>query len=454
MHKLWMALLGWLALPALAVNVGNLDTEYGGASALGRVRVTYDLGSPPFDLVESVRRLSDGRTMMVGSAYNGSGYSMAIALRTPTGLADTSVGPAGSLSLTPPGGALNPNAMASAIAADGSHYLVGFNGDGLRVWRYGVNGGLLGGPFALGNSGFEYRADEALIDAAGRLVVSGRVKPSGTNDAFLDGFVLRMLPGGTLDSGFGIRILSFAGAARDDGYRLREIGDGGYVVCSRVGDFDGSLLGYGLARLGADGSLDPGFNGGQLLTHFLQVDGQSYGAACGGLGVLRTSTVTRIYVSGRADRAGVLSRSFVRVHQADGSALPNFGTAGQALYDWNETVLGISGDTAIEVGRDSADVGRPYLITSALFGGSEARTGIMRLTSVGSVDPSYGTSGMTIVGITVPNIGGTQRALRPAASFLSLEGLLIGAAATIESGNIDVVLMRLHGDRVHASGFE
>jgi hypothetical protein len=453
MHRWWMGLLVCVALPAVAVDVGTLDSDYGGPGSLGLVRVPYDLGSPPTDFVESVRRLADGRTLMVGGAFNGNGYSMAVSVRTRTGTADTSVGPAGSFSLVPPGGNLNPAAMASAIAADGSHYLIGFNGDGLRVWRYALNGGLLGGPYALGNAGFEYRADEALVDAAGRLVVSGRVKPSGSNDAFIDAFVLRMLPDGTLDSGFGIRILSFAGAARDDGYRLREVGDGGYVVCSRVGDLDGSLLGYGLARLSANGSLDAGFNGGQLLTHFLQVAGQSYGAPCGGIGVLRTSTTTRFYVSGRADRAGVLSSSFVRVHQSDGNVLSSFGVGGQALYDWN-AFLGISGDTSIEVGRDSADVGRPYLMTSGLFDSSVARTGIMRLTSLGTVDPSFGDGGMTFVGITIPVVGGTPRALRPVASFLSPESLLIGAQVTIESGNNDIVLMRLHGDRIHADGVE
>jgi hypothetical protein len=444
-----------LGASTAAAGVGWIDTHFSSASQ-GYLRVAFDLGGN-FETVGDVRTLDDGRVMAVGMAYTGSNWRVAVTVRRPDGVRDVTINPQGGYAFAPVGGQLGGGVTAFAIAPDGSYFVVGIGGDELRIWRHAIDGSLLAGPFPVAVEGRVLRADSALVDAQGRLLVAGRIKPTGADDALTDAFVLRLQSDGGLDPAFGLRELSFEPARRDDGHRLREVGDGGYVLCSRVGDLDGSLLGYGLARLTANGALHPDFNGGQLLVHFLSVDGFNYDAACHDLGVLRTSTVLRFYIAGRAFRSGEAARSFVRVHLGDGSVFTNFGGNGQVLLDFGID-RHIDGFPLLQVGQSADDVGRAYVISSArLFEFDPASRSVLvtRLNSLGSVDSTWGeAAGVTVVPFLVPDPSGVQRPHYQDAAHLAADGLLLAGNVTLTDGSQDWTLVRLTGYRSFRDGFE
>lgn len=456
-HVLRLSLVLALALGAsvASAGVGWIDAHFSAATQ-GYLRVAFDLGGN-FEQIGEVRTLDDGRVMAVGVAFTGSDWRVAVTVRRSDGVRDVTINPQGGYAFAPVGGQVGAFATAFAIAPDGSYFVVGIGGSGLRVWRHGIDGGLLAGPFPVAVEGRELRADSALIDAQGRLLVSGRIKPTGADDALTDAFVLRLQSDGGLDPEFGLRELSFEPAGRDDGFRLREVGDGGYVLCSRVGDLDGSLLGYGLARLTAGGELHPDFNDGQPLVHFLSVDGVNFEGACNDLGVLRTSTVLRFYVAGRAFRSGQDARSFVRAHQADGSVFPNFGGDGQVLLDFG-TDLHIDGFPRLQVGRGADDVGRAYVISSARFFDFDPASRsllVTRLNSLGSVDPTWGeAAGVTVVPFFIPDPSGVQRPHFAETAHLSADGLLLGGKVRLADNSEDWTLVRLTGYRSFRNGFE
>jgi hypothetical protein len=444
-----------LGASTAVAGVGWIDPHFSSASQ-GYLRVAFDLGGQ-FESIGDVRTLDDGRVMAVGAAYTGSDWRVAVTVRRSDGVRDVTVNPQGGYAFASVGGQMGYFDTAFAIAPDGSYFVVGIGGSELRVWRYAIDGSLLAGPFPVAAEGRQLRADSALVDAQGRLLVAGRIKPTGANDALTDTFVLRLQSDGGLDPDFGLRELSFEPAGRDDGFRLREVGDGGYVLCSRVGDLDGSLLGYGLARLTASGALHPDFNGGQPLVHYLSVDGLSFDAACNDLGVLRTSTVLRFYVVGRAFRGGQDARTFVRVHQADGSVFANFGGNGQVLLDFGVD-RHIDGAPRLQVGRGADDIGRAYVVSSArLFEFDPATRSVLvtRLNSLGGVDPTWGeAAGVTVVPFLVPDPSGVQRPHFIDAAHLSADGLLLGGKVRLADDSEDWTLVRLTGYRSFRNGFE
>ena len=118
-------------LPGLAAanGEGSLDTGYGGVE-FGQPRVAFNVGDDLSDNLLAMRVLQDGRLELVAQVRNAAAtFDVGVALRTPAGLPDTSIAPAGKYHL--PLSVGFGTGAAAAIAADGSFYAVGTGGDQL-----------------------------------------------------------------------------------------------------------------------------------------------------------------------------------------------------------------------------------------------------------------------------------------------------------------------------------
>jgi hypothetical protein len=450
-----------LLICALAhgANVGSIDTNFGGVLNAGRIRIPFDLGGTLTDTPKTVRVLASGQIVAIGYAGLVSGRNLAVSVRKSDGSADITVAPNGQYTVAASGGALAPNGPI-AIAPGGDYYVVGLGGSGnssLVVWHHALNGALLDGPYTLTAANVQLNGDDALVDRFGQLVISGTLKPIGGSDAATDGFVTRMTPQGQIDSSFGVRQITFEGAARDDAYRITEYGDGGYMVCGRVGDFDGSFLGFGLARLNADGSFNTGFSGDGLLVDFLTVNGSGVNAGCTDVEVATPSGSFRyILATGRAILPAVFIRNVVVAYAANGTRSQSFGSNGLVSVAFGSDLDSVIGFPVLALGRNVDDLGRIYVGSSGNFTGSPAeRIGIARLGSGGQPDLGFGDlGGAMLIGMSFPAIGGVARNLFVTGITPHPNGLVALGAISLDAQNFDFVLSKLVGDIMFKDGYE
>ncbi len=451
-----LALLTTPALPAAhAASIGTLDQSFGTVLPLGHARRGFDLGSGNNDFLRTLRALADGRIVAAGVVNTPTPgvHQLGITVALPNGSPDPAVGGGtGQISRPPFGQNFDPFRSAFAIDADGSIVVVVGNIDGrLRIGRYDRFGTQIGGTSLVGNAGTFYAADHALVDASGRIVVSGNQRPVGTPESSADAFVLRTDASGQLDPVFGIRSIVFSANSRDDGFRVREVGDGRLAVCSRVGDLDGASQRPGVAVLNADGSPDTNFDGDGIRTDSVVVNSVVAEAMCNDLGIVRAGGVTRFLITGRALQ-GVTSVIYVVAYQNDGSRQTTYGSGGQKLLGTGTDPFTSVGFPVLMIGRDSDDIGRAYVASDAATASGNNFMQVTRLTSLGSPDPSFGTNGTTIVGYSFPTIGGFLRTIAPLTIVASDRGLLVGSVVQVNGQ--DYLLTRFALNRVFASGFE
>jgi uncharacterized delta-60 repeat protein len=450
-----LALLSTPAPSAHALSIGTLDPGFGTVLPLGHARRGFDLGGSNNDVLRTMRALADGRIVAAGviDTTTAGVYQLGITVTLPNGSPDPAVGGGtGQISRTTFGQNFDPFRSAFAIDADGSIVVIIGNSDGrLRIGRYDRFGTQVGGTTLVGNAGTFYAADHALVDANGRIVVSGNQRPVGQPQSSANAFVLRTDASGLLDPVFGIRDITFSANSRDDGYRIREVGDGRLAVCSRVGDLAGSALRPGVAVLNADGSPDTNFDGDGLRTDSIVVDGVVADAPCNDIGVVQAGGVTRFLITGRAAQ-GATTAVFVAAYQNDGSRQTTYGSGGQKLLGGDAVPFTITGFPVLMIGRDSDDIGRAYVVSDANTAAGMGFLQVTRLTSLGSPDTSFGTSGMTIIGYSFPSIGGFRRTIFPLTTAWSDRGLLVGSVVQVDDP--DFLITRFALNRVFASGFE
>lgn len=338
--------------PVLAMYLanGDLDPSFGEG---GLVRVDLDQGGG----IQALAVRPDGRILMAGAAAGAEDGNAIVLQFLDDGTPDPDFGSAGYVTHSIPGGDVSPRAMVlrpdGGIVLTGSQFVgsiphlmfIALHADGTPDDSFGTNGHATFLPTANNNV-----ANAMVIQPDGRLVVCGSASGSGAsgNAALL---VARILPNGDPDVAFGdggfvirdVQYPSFAEAnalvlepdgritstgfvggsfAPDaflmrlladgtpdpsldgDGFISQELGaydfmygmvrqpDGRYVI----GGWGGSTSSFCLARLNADGSLDPSFtdgdpdNAGPVVTPFgagisiayalvLQADGKV--VACG-----------------------------------------------------------------------------------------------------------------------------------------------------------------------------
>lgn len=278
--------------------------------------------------------------------------------------------------------------------------LMRFNLDGTLDQGFGV-GGYVADDFD--NPGGGARAMALQTDQ--RIIVAGGLFGSGGT---IDFAMARYLTDGSRDTGFA------AG-----GLALTDLSGGFDAVNAVVLQPDGKIVAvgetlsptsrdFGLVRYDADGSLDPGFgNGGMVTTDLNGTDDVARAVALQPDG--------HIVVAGSS--AGSPSRFGIVRYEADGSLDTSFGTGGVALVD----VGALGGDAYTVVLQ--ADGG---IIVGGERFGNDADFAMSRLEPDGTLDKGFGKGGTVIT-----DLNGGSDGIR--ALSLAADGKIVAAGYGVTS---------------------
>jgi uncharacterized delta-60 repeat protein len=240
---------------------GSLDTTFGGGDGIVTTDIFLGLGYE--DMAYSVAIDADGKIVVAGQTFNGSNYDIAIVRYTSDGELDTTFGSGGIVIAD----SLSDEAAYSvAIQSDGRIVVAGcwFNGwtDDIVVLRYTSNGELDttfgSGGVVVTDSGADEAAHSVVIQSDDRIVVAGYAF-NGSDDDFA---LARYLTDGSLDPDFASGSVMTTDFEFDDiAYSVAIQSDGGIVVAGHSGYV------FALARYTADGYLDSSFGrDGKVIT--------------------------------------------------------------------------------------------------------------------------------------------------------------------------------------------
>src|SRR5207249_3267166 len=114
---------------------------------------------------------------------------------------------------------------------------------------------------------------------------------------------------------------------------------------------------FALARYNPDGSLDPSFRGGRVVTSFADRDEAS---------ALALQSDGKIVVAGFSDAGGRQDFALAR-YNPNGSLDPSFGSGGRALTDFDALALALQPDgKVVVVGEDFIGIGNDIVPDIAL----------------------------------------------------------------------------------------
>ncbi|MBI5256769.1 MAG: hypothetical protein HY855_09730 [Burkholderiales bacterium] len=358
---------------------GSIDTSHGGGIVTTPVGVGEDYG-------HAVAVQADGKILVAGASTTSTGTAVSLLRYGRDGGLDTGFGIGGKVVTQV--GPRSDVAQAVAVQADGKIVVAGStdqNGTGLDmlVLRYNANGSL---DTSFGNGGKVVsavgadtdRAFAVAIQADGKIVVAGETQ-SGAGTTGVDFALLRLLPGGALDNGFGTngRVVTALKphAGRDTVYALalpQVAGEQRILAVGGEGDFLA-------ARYTANGSLDAGFGEG----------GKVVGLFNANIGAARAVV---LLPGGQAVLAGGINNDFAAAQLSPGGTLdPSFGTGGRFV----QGVVPTNWDAATAIVR-LAD-GSLLLGGWAYAGNSSSGDfAALRLLANGTLDTRFGQGGIVI----------------------------------------------------------
>lgn len=365
------------------LNDGSLDTTFG---VSGIARTPVGLGD---DLAYVLQRQSDGKLLLAGTAAN-TNEQFAVIRYTSAGVLDTSFGSAGKALFTLPDREGAGQAM--AMQTDGKVLLGGTASSGsisdmalLRLSTAGALDTAFNGTGRvitdLGQLPPISTARVVEVQPDGRILIAGGTLES---DSFKM-MVMRFLSSGQLDNSFGDQgrvYLSF-GIENDFAYCMAVQSDGRIIVGGYTTQ-DGTTH-FALARLLSNGVMDSDFGTeGTVTTQLGTLDSEMYALALQADG--------KILAVGYAWNAlAVPNRDFAIVRYLPNGTLDNtFGGLGNGVLI-QATTAAASEDyaTGVTIQNDGKIIvaGTRYPTVGA------SSFAIMRLTTAGVLDSSFGTGG-------------------------------------------------------------
>ncbi|WP_048439208.1 hypothetical protein [Caenimonas sp. SL110] len=366
---------------------GTLDTSFNGTGkALVPVGISYDFGN-------SITVQPDGKIVIAGNSFNGSGYDFGVVRLTIDGTLDTSFNGTGKAQLPVGTGydfaggvAMQPDGkiVVAGTGSDSSNQfgLIRLNADGSLDTSFNSTGRAL---VPVGGSGDTGKC--IIVQPDGKIVVAG-TSYTGLSSDF---GVIRFDADGTLDTSFNGtgKAMIPVGTAFDTGTSAILQPDGKIVIAGSSARAD-SGDDFSLIRLNADGTLDTSFNGtGKILVQLgsnfesatsvtLQPDGKivvagySYNVGAPDFGVLRLNADGTLDTSFNGTVANTLGGTVATTENAAAIALDpsvsiydaELGTAG--AYDGATFTLARSSGTSPEdvfsgLGNLSFNVGNAVL---------------------------------------------------------------------------------------------
>jgi uncharacterized delta-60 repeat protein len=267
-----------------------------------------------------------------------------------------------------------------AVAANvGSFAVVRYLPDGNTDDSFG-NEGIA----TVGFTGGFAQANEVLLQPDGKIVLVGSV--SGTNGS--DFALARLLPDGSLDTGFGTSgkvVVDVVGGFEIANSALLQL-DGKIVAVGTVFNTGADMV---LCRLNPDGSLDNGFGlGGKVITNIAEED-QAMDVALQPDG--------KIVVTGFASIAAIGDFALVR-YMPNGLLDTGFGPAGTGIVK-----LDLQGFDYSDLARGVAVLPDGSILAAGLANyynlGQIADIGVVKLDANGMLDASFGTQGVEVADV-------------------------------------------------------
>lgn len=361
---------------------GSLDPSFGSGGKVA-TGVAFAPAVPGAPIAMALQ--ADGRVLLLGGLkllrYNADG--------TP----DTSFGTAG-LVTVPFTGSVFDTAQGLAVQADGKIVIVGFtrvnNQDDFALARFNADGTL---DTTFGSAGkvstdFYGNSDQARrvrIQPDGKIIVAGLATTGSGATADTDFAVVRYNADGSLDTAFGSggKVNTNIAGKFDSAQGLALQGDGKIVLAGRVGVDGGSDPDFGVARYGANGSLDASFGtGGIVRTDF----GRGNWEEATDVSVQADGL---ILVTGRVRIGAVFNLALARFN-GDGTADAGFGAAGLAT-----TAVTSQSDVAKAL-VIQAD-GKVVVVGQSANLSANPDMAIARYQANGSLDTAFGATGILSV---------------------------------------------------------
>ncbi|HEV8279237.1 MAG TPA: hypothetical protein VGQ26_26580 [Streptosporangiaceae bacterium] len=323
---------------------GDLDTSFSGDG-----KRTISFGG--VDTANVVLVQPNGRIVVAGSTRKVSTAPsrFCVARLRSNGTLDTAFGSGGKRVISFGGDSLGESVFGAALQPDGKIVLAGGSDLRAAVARLNPNGSLDTTFSGDGKKTFNWapgdfsRTQAVLVLPNGKLVVAGFSGPEGG-----DIQAARLKTNGALDTAFGT-----GGKARVDfgdtefGFAAARQADGRIVVAGRS-------LGSGaaVARLRANGTLDPDFDGdGRLMlpgggeARAVLVQPDSKIVVTGNPGLSEVTTVTRLNPNGSPDTT----------FNGDGTATIDFGASGAVLQPDGKIVVAGTAQAGVAVARLNAN---------------------------------------------------------------------------------------------------
>lgn len=367
---------------------GTPDTSFG---TLGKTTTDFFSGA---DEANAIAIQPDGKIVLAGGAENGAGPAypdFGLVRYNANGSLDSTFGNGGLVVTSFNGGndtvrgvAVLPNgkiiAAGNAAAFSGGDFaLARYNSDGTLDSTFGT-GGMVTTDFFLG-----YDAALALaVQPDGKLVAAGYAEPPGyPNGREFDIGLARYNPEGTLDSSFGNggKVSTELNLGDGRAYDAAIQPDGKIVAVgfNAVHLDPTNVEDFALVRYLSDGSLDPSFGSGGIVTSdFFGKDEEGDAVALQPNG--------SIVVAGYVNNVGATSGDFaVARYLANGSLDVTFGSGGIVTTDFANGF-----DQALDVAIQSDG----KIVAAGYAGGSTASDfAVARYLTNGTLDTTFGVGG-------------------------------------------------------------
>lgn len=385
---------------------GTLDPAFGG----GKI-------SNNFSPANSVALQADGKVVVVGlktlSRYNTDGSL------------DPTFGTGGKVDITMNGGAFE--AMeAVAVQADGKIVVAGHTSTApslvqdFALQRFNTDGSLdatfgSGGKVVTDFAGNEDAANALALEANGSIVAAGITIVGSGSAADEDFAVARYLPDGSLDAGFGSggKASANVGGKVDIGHGVAVQGDGKVVVAGRVAVDGGSDPDFGVVRFTVGGQLDEDFEiDGKLQIQFapnIWDEAQDVAIAADG----------KIIVGGFAAIGDAFQYALVRL-QFNGTLDNGFGESGRV-----STTLASKENFGRAMALQSDG---KIVIAGQVSSLANGDFGVVRVTTDGDVDSTFGTAGLVNVDFFGANDNAQDVAVQADGKILVVGSIANGSA--------------------------
>ncbi len=276
----------------------------------------------------------DGRIVAVGDTEADRGSDIVVVRSNPDGRLDPTFGRGGKV-VTDLGGVrlTDDHARSVALQSDGKIVVAGYTetgdvarGSEIAVVRYTADG-RLDPSFGAGGrrlTGLGAAADDVgqavVVQPDGGILVAGSTSGDGRGSDVHDFALVRYLPDGNLDRGFGRdgAVRTDFGASDDLAFGLALRPDGGIVLSGTSGRWAPRVA---MAGYQVDGDLDPAFGTAGMVT--TDLDGSDEG-----VGIVIRPDGAIVLVTGTGD--DVLLARFTPSGESDGT----FGTGGRVITDF------------------------------------------------------------------------------------------------------------------------